>query len=529
MRCRARERCPSGRRTNPSSPTGTTPTQGGHHTGIICGIDWAETHDDIALADDTGHIVARARIGTGADGFNTPLRLIAENGGSSKDTPIAIETEKNRFVVALAEAGFTVYPINPRAVARYRERHGQADGKSDPDDAAVLANILRTDQNTHRLLPAISEHGRAVKALARQHQEPSGPCIKPSVGSGRYCLSSSQSLQAFPNLKHRAALTVLTAAHTPPSTGRELTRRRLESLLGRCDRRNDPRLVEQILTELKAPTLRQPPQVEAALGQAVLGPLCIIASMHQAVDGLEEELAERTRSRSGWRSGRAVPPRSSRRRNALWCSPSRRTHRHQGCCIMHDGEQDLGRRSLGCVLGRNPGGGSPSLSCVVMVDESAFTGVARLRLGLHVLVVVLALIVLLRAVLLSEASVGWIGPLTAVFVVVHIVGASTLRAPVARFAWLGALCAVWVAMALLGADAAYVSFGLILLFMTEVPLIPRGVSGVGDHPPQHRDRRPNSRPVGWCTSRVDVGCRRGCRCWAGGSGCCSARRSDGSN
>ncbi|MFD6676795.1 sensor histidine kinase [Rhodococcus zopfii] len=107
-----------------------------------------------------------------------------------------------------------------------------------------------------------------------------------------------------------------------------------------------------------------------------------------------------------------------------------------------------------------------------MVDESAFTGVARLRLGLHVLVVVLALIVLLRAVLLSEASVGWIGPLTAVFVVVHIVGASTLRAPVARFAWLGALCAVWVAMALLGADAAYVSFGLILLFMTEVPLIP---------------------------------------------------------
>ncbi|QDC17414.1 sensor histidine kinase [Rhodococcus ruber] len=107
-----------------------------------------------------------------------------------------------------------------------------------------------------------------------------------------------------------------------------------------------------------------------------------------------------------------------------------------------------------------------------MVGESAFTRGARLRLGLHVLVVVLALIVLLRAVLLSEASAGWIGALTALFVVVHIVGASTLRAPVARLAWLGSLCAVWVAMALLGADAAYVSFGLILLFMTEVPLVP---------------------------------------------------------
>ncbi|PVX59604.1 sensor histidine kinase [Rhodococcus globerulus] len=107
-----------------------------------------------------------------------------------------------------------------------------------------------------------------------------------------------------------------------------------------------------------------------------------------------------------------------------------------------------------------------------MVEEFSFARIARLRLGLHVLVVVLALIVLLRAVLLSEASAGWIGALTAAFLVVYIVGAGSLRAPVARFAWLGSLCAVWVAMALLGADAAYVSFGLILLFMTEVPLIP---------------------------------------------------------
>ncbi|WP_050066360.1 sensor histidine kinase [Rhodococcus sp. RD6.2] len=106
-----------------------------------------------------------------------------------------------------------------------------------------------------------------------------------------------------------------------------------------------------------------------------------------------------------------------------------------------------------------------------MVDESSFMRHSRLRLGLHVLVLVLALIVLLRAVLLSEPYTGWIGALTAVFVVVHIVGASQ-RAPFARFAWLGSLCAVWAAMALLGADAAYVSFGLILLFMTEMPLIP---------------------------------------------------------
>ena len=90
--------------------------------GITCGVDWAEAHHDVALLDEQGLQLACARIDTGATGFNALLGLIAEHGGSPEDTPIAIETDKNLLVTALAGAGFTVYPINPRAVARYRER-----------------------------------------------------------------------------------------------------------------------------------------------------------------------------------------------------------------------------------------------------------------------------------------------------------------------------------------------------------------------------------------------------------------------
>jgi transposase len=138
---------------------------------LTCGVDWAEAHHDVALVDVDGAVVARSRIDTGASGFNELLALIAEHGGSAEHTAIAVETDKNLLVVALAEAGFTVYPINPRAVARYRERYGQAGGKSDPGDAAVLAHILRTDRHLHRPLPAVSEQARAIKTLARQHQE----------------------------------------------------------------------------------------------------------------------------------------------------------------------------------------------------------------------------------------------------------------------------------------------------------------------------------------------------------------------
>lgn len=257
---------------------------------LTVGIDWAEIHHDIALMNTEGSVIAKARIDTGATGFIELLALIAENGGTAADTPIAIETDKNLIVVALANAGFTVYPINPRAVARYRERHGQAGGKSDPGDAAILANILRTDRDAHRTLPSTTEHARAVKALARQHQE--------ALWALHQTLSRLRSvflefypaaLQAFPNQKHKAALVVLAAAPTP-TAGRALTRRRLVALLHRAGRRNDEDLVDQILADLHAPTLTQPPEVENALGHAVTGLLGILAAMHTAVESLEKEL-----------------------------------------------------------------------------------------------------------------------------------------------------------------------------------------------------------------------------------------------
>jgi transposase len=133
----------------------------------------------------TGRVAARERIGTGVAGFASVVELIAEQGGGPDATPVAIETDKNLLVVALAGAGFTVYPINPRAVARYRERHSQAGGKSDPGDAAVLAIVLRTDQHVHRPLPVISEQASAIRALAGSTRRRSGRCTRRSAGSAR--------------------------------------------------------------------------------------------------------------------------------------------------------------------------------------------------------------------------------------------------------------------------------------------------------------------------------------------------------
>src|SRR5680860_1353814 len=138
---------------------------------ITCGIDWAEGHHDVALVNGDGELVAKLRIDTGLTGFSELMALLAEHTDDPTGVPVAIETDKILLVAALRAGGFDVYAINPRAVARYRERSAQAGGKSDPGDALVLADVLRTDGHLHRRLPAISERGLAVKVLARQHQE----------------------------------------------------------------------------------------------------------------------------------------------------------------------------------------------------------------------------------------------------------------------------------------------------------------------------------------------------------------------
>lgn len=259
---------------------------------LTCGLDWAEAHHDVALVGENGKVLARKRVTADLPGFTCMLELIAEHGGDPHQTPVAIETDKNLFVVALDAAGFTVYPINPKALARYRERHGQSGAKSDPADAETLANVLRTDRHIHRPLPAVSDQGLAVKALARQHQEAIW-ALHQMINRMRAVLLEfyPQAIKAFPKLQHHAATAILSAAPTP-AAGQRLTRRRVEALLLRCGRRNDPSLVEQILTDFKTPALRQPEAVEQALGVTIEGQVKIVTTMRDTVDQLEAALAE---------------------------------------------------------------------------------------------------------------------------------------------------------------------------------------------------------------------------------------------
>jgi transposase len=258
---------------------------------ILCGIDWAAGHHDVALIDPGGSKLARRRISDDAAGLGELTAMFAAHGGGPGTVKIAIETERGLLAASLRAAGYEIYAINPKAVDRYRDRHQLAKNKPDAADAMVLAHILRTDAHLHRPLAADSPAARAIEVLARAHQD--------LVWSRQHEANRLRSLlagyypaalAAFGDLTTRTAMTVLAAAPTPAAAAR-LTADDLAGLLaaaGRGRRRSQARRLAEVFA---AAQMRQPPEVEQAMGDAAIAVTTTIAAMNTAITALQERIA----------------------------------------------------------------------------------------------------------------------------------------------------------------------------------------------------------------------------------------------
>jgi transposase len=240
---------------------------------VFCGIDWAEGHHDIALADGDGKLLARQRISDDAAGLAALLDLLAEHGDSPDDpVPVAIETPRGLLVACLRATGRKVYPLNPMSVARYRDRHSVAGRKSDHGDAFVMANVLRTDMHAHRPLPADSELAQAVAVLARAQQD----AVWDRTTAHNKLRSHLREyfpgvLAAFAGARdgimRPEARAILAAAPTPADAAK-LTLAQLHALLKKAGRSRGIDAEAQRLREaFRQQQMRQLPLVEQAMGK----------------------------------------------------------------------------------------------------------------------------------------------------------------------------------------------------------------------------------------------------------------------
>ena len=255
-------------------------------------------HHDIALVDRYGQLLARRRINDDAAGLAQLLALLAEHGDSPGDpVPVAIETPRGLLVACLRATGRAVYPVNPMAVARYRDRHSVAGKKSDHGDAVVLANVLRTDMHAHRPLPADSELAQAVAVLARAQQD----AVRDRTTAHNRLRSHLREyypafLAAYASadggIMRPDARAVLAAAPTPADAAR-LTLAQLRAVLRKAGRsRGIDTEAARLREAFRASQMRQLPLVEQAMGRQALALLGQLDAACASAGDLERAVTE---------------------------------------------------------------------------------------------------------------------------------------------------------------------------------------------------------------------------------------------
>ncbi|MDD7966795.1 IS110 family RNA-guided transposase [Actinomycetospora lemnae] len=261
---------------------------------LFVGDDWAEDHHDVEIVDQAGQRLARRRLDEGAAGLAALHALIGDHldpDAESDQVLVGIETDRGPWVQALLAARYVVYAVNPLQAARYRERHGASGAKSDPDDAHVLAELVRLDRDHHRPIAGDSTVAEHVKVVARAHQSMIWSRQR-QTNTLRSMLREyyPAALAAFDDLAGRDALAVLALAPTP-AQGRRLRGAQVEKALRAAGRqRNLSAAAQRIVQTLRAEQLEAHPGVVDAYAASVKALVAVIGELARQCEVLRGEV-----------------------------------------------------------------------------------------------------------------------------------------------------------------------------------------------------------------------------------------------
>jgi len=113
---------------------------------MLIGIDWGEDTHSVCITNPAGAQVSRFEIPHTWQGFMRLAAEIEKLGQAPTECLIALETAHNLLVDFLLARGHPVYVIPPSVVKSNRGRAGSSGARTDESDAALLAELLRTDR-----------------------------------------------------------------------------------------------------------------------------------------------------------------------------------------------------------------------------------------------------------------------------------------------------------------------------------------------------------------------------------------------
>ncbi len=104
-------------------------------TRYYIGVDWADREHQLDVGDETGGTVAEMTVQELPDAMAQLGRWLDERRATGIELWAAIEKPHGRIVDFLLDHGVVIYPVNPKALDRVRDRYRMSPSTSDPFDA----------------------------------------------------------------------------------------------------------------------------------------------------------------------------------------------------------------------------------------------------------------------------------------------------------------------------------------------------------------------------------------------------------
>ena len=259
------------------------------------GLDWGGTSHAVCIIDSAGQIVVRIEAQHDAAGLadmEAQLRRLA----APAEVPIAIERPSGLIVDALVAAGHPVIPIHPNVVKACRPRYRAAGAKSDPGDAYMLADILRTDGHRFRPLMPASDDIRALRALVRGRDD----LVAQRVALANQLRSLLEGFwpgaaAVFAAIDSPIALAFVARYPTPDSASR-LGEKRIASFLAQhayCGRRSPAELLVRLRAAPAGLASEAEADAKGELARALVGVLeRLLAEIAKLSSRIEHAVAE---------------------------------------------------------------------------------------------------------------------------------------------------------------------------------------------------------------------------------------------
>lgn len=136
---------------------------------LIVGIDWADSKHDLTVID--GHRRSHFRINSDTEDV---AEMIDKLTSIAAGRPIAVCLEKGRVRIIyhlMLHENITLYPVDPKQAARYRESFASSGAKDDQRDSYYLARMLAERQADLRPMKPDEPLTRKISLLCQTRRQ----------------------------------------------------------------------------------------------------------------------------------------------------------------------------------------------------------------------------------------------------------------------------------------------------------------------------------------------------------------------